>query len=427
MYPSVRSLPVAAGRRPVVEPRRSALRRAASTNVLVLGATSLITDVSSEMVTAVIPLYLTAQLGLGVAGFGLFAGAYEASSALLRLWGASLADRTRRHKSVATSGYALSALTRLGLVATVGTTISPVPFLLVDRLGKGIRAAPRDALISLSTERSVLATAFGIHRAMDTAGALAGPLVAFAILAAAPGAFDAVFVVSALFAIVGVAVIALLARPPKVTAPPTADRGVRRDLKVVWRVRGIPRLAVTAGGLAALTVSDAFVYLVVQRETSMDAALFPLLFAGTAVSYLLLAVPFGRLADRVGRRRVFLLGHLPLLVVYLTLGRVQLTTIVVLVCLVLLGTYWAATDGVIPAIAATLVPDQHCSGGIAVVTVAVAVGRLVASAGFGALWSQVGLDRALDLFAVGLVVGVLVGARVLATPLVAPRAPEVPS
>lgn len=420
MYPSVRSKPAVADRRPMAPPvnagagRRSVLRRAATANVLVLGFTSLITDVSSEMVTAVVPLYLTAQIGLSVQSFGLFEGAYQASSALLRLWGGSLADRTSRHKEVATSGYALSAATRFGLVASVGTTISPVPFLLIDRLGKGIRTAPRDALISLSADRAVLATAFGIHRALDAFGAMAGPLLAFVVLDLAHGAFDAVFVVSAIIGVLGVLVIGLLARPVKVALTTTdRTRSMHRQIRSVWRIPGMARLAVAAGILSVLAVSDAFVYLVIQRETHLDARLFPLMFVGTALSYLVLALPLGRLADRIGRRQVFLAGHGPLVAVYLLLLYVELSTTTVLACLVLLGTYWAATDGVITAMASALVPDRHRGAGIATVTVSVALGRLISSAVFGALWSFQGLDFTLMAFAVGLVISVPVGAVVL--------------
>jgi MFS family permease len=386
--------------------------------------TSLITDVSSEMVTAVIPLYLTTQVGFSVGAFGLFEGSYQASSALLRLWGASVADRTSRHKEVATAGYAVSAATRVGLLASVSGAVSPVPFLLVDRMGKGIRAAPRDALISLSADPAVLGTAFGIHRAMDTLGALAGPLVAFFILDLAPGAFDAVFVVSALAAFIGVLVIGLLAQPVRVERS-RSERAASmvQQLRAVWHIAGVARLAVVAGGLAVVTVSDAFVYLVVQRDTSMDPRLFPLLFAGTAVCYLALAVPFGRLADRFGRRQIFLAGHLPLIALYTLLVRVELTTGIILLCLLLLGVYWAATDGVITALASSLVPDRHRGAGIAAVTVCIAVGRLLSSALFGVVWSFSDADTALTLFAAGLAVGLVLGARAL-TPAARPSLPE---
>ena len=128
--------------------------------------------------------------------FGVVDGLYQGAAALVRIFGGVAADRSGRHKEVAVVGYALSALARLGflVVGNVWTLLAAV--VMVDRLGKGIRTAPRDALISLSSRREELGAAFGVHRALDTAGAMIGPLIAFGLLTIAPGAYDAVFVVS---------------------------------------------------------------------------------------------------------------------------------------------------------------------------------------------------------------------------------------
>ena len=413
MYPSVRNL------RPEAESKaRGDMSvgqrgvRAVSANVFVLGVTSMITDISSEMVVSIVPLFLTAQLGFSATRFGLFEGSYQASTALVRLWGGSVADRTGRHKDVATAGYALSAGTRLGLIASTVSPLSPIPFLLTDRVGKGLRAAPRDALISLSTKPHMMATAFGVHRAMDTAGALGGPVVAFFILEAAPGAFDAVFVMSFLLATVGVLVISTLARQPATTRPAVRSR-YNGAIREALRVDGMARLVSVAGLLAVLTVSDAFVYLVIQRSTSMSARYFPLLFAGTAVAYLILAVPMGRVADRIGRRKVFVAGHVPLIVLYALLASATLGTSIVFAALVLLGVYYAATDGVLPAITAGLVPEHLRGSGIAAVTVAVALGRLFSSVAFGLTWQHLGRTTAMTIYAISLAAALVVGVRAL--------------
>ncbi|NBE57005.1 MFS transporter, partial [Streptomyces boluensis] len=172
--------------------------------VLALGAVSLVTDISSEMVTAVLPLYFVLQLGLSPLQFGFLDGLYNAVTALVRLAGGRAADRGGRHKLVAGSGYALSALSRIGLLLAGGATAGIGAALAADRIGKGVRTAPRDALISLSSPPEHLGRAFGVHRAMDTTGALLGPLAAFALLWATADAYDAVFVVSFCCGLLGV-------------------------------------------------------------------------------------------------------------------------------------------------------------------------------------------------------------------------------
>ncbi|MCZ9338371.1 MFS transporter, partial [Streptomyces sp. TRM76130] len=168
--------------------------------VLVLGTVSLITDISSEMVTAVLPLYLVTTLGFSPLAFGTLDGVYNGVSSLVQLTGGHLADRVRDHKLLAGLGYGLSALCKpllmlAGGIGTLGTVLA------LERTGKGLRTAPRDAMISLSTPVAHQGRAFGVHRAMDTTGAMLGPLAAFLILSAAADGFDAVFGVSACVAV----------------------------------------------------------------------------------------------------------------------------------------------------------------------------------------------------------------------------------
>jgi nitrate/nitrite transporter NarK len=176
-------------------------------NVWALGLTSFFTDFSSEMVTAVLPVYLVAYRGFSFAAFGAIDGLHQGVTALVRWLGGALADRSRRYAEVAGLGYALSAICKLGWLVS-GTTLGSAAFLVgLDRVGKGIRTAPRDALISLSTARSSMGRAFGVHRGLDAAGAMLGPLAAFVILALAPYRFDAVFILSFGVGIIGVGVL----------------------------------------------------------------------------------------------------------------------------------------------------------------------------------------------------------------------------
>lgn len=379
-----------------------AARRVSSTVVL-LGVVSLLTDVSSEMVASVLPLYLTAAVGLSPVAYGFLDGMYQGVSAFLRIAGGYAGDRGGQPKWVAVLGYGASALSRIAmLVATGFAAITAV--VTVDRLGKGLRTAPRDALIAEASDPKMLGRAFGVHRTLDTIGAAIGPLVAFALLAAVPGSYDSIWVVSFAFAIVGVAVLVLFV-PNLRTAAGTARIGVRRTFRAVAG-RRLRRPLLAAGVLSLLTVGDGFLYLSLQERDDFAAVYFPLLYVGTNLAYLALAVPLGRLADRVGRARVLVAGHGALLACYLLAalptGGIGLT----LVVLLLLGVFCAATDGVLPALISRLVPVEARGSGIAAAQTVVALARFASSVGFGLLWSLQGPAWSLVLFAVLLALAV---------------------
>ncbi len=377
---------------------RSRLSWTVPGNVLALGAVSLVTDVSSEMVTAVLPLYLTLFLGLNPLQFGLLDGLSFGVTALVRLAGGNLAHRWQRRKLVAGIGYGLSALCKPALLAAGGSVTALGGVIAVDRVGKGLRTAPRDALISLSASPGELGRAFGTHRAMDTLGALLGPLVAFAVLTGTGGAYDAVFVVSFCVALLGLLLLAMYVRDrstplpgPSAAASPRAALGLLRDAAFL-------RVCVVASALGLVTVGDAFIYLLLQKRGGVDAEYFPLLSIGTAAAYLLLAVPVGRLADRLGRIPVFLAGHAALVAAYLVLlGPGWLVAV-----LVLHGVFYAATDGVLMAIAGPMLPAHLRTSGLALLQTGQATARLLSSALFGAVWTVWGSAQGLSVMAAGL-------------------------
>ncbi|MEV7737519.1 MFS transporter [Streptomyces sp. NPDC088921] len=394
------------GRRPAAVP----------STVLALGAVSLITDVSSEMVTAVLPLYVVAGLGLSPLGFGLLDGINNGVGALVRLAGGHLADRGgRRHKVVAGLGYGLSALCKpLLLLAHTLPVLGAV--LAVDRTGKGLRTAPRDAMISLASEPAHRGRAFGVHRAMDTTGALLGPLVAFAVLRATVDGYDAVFAVSGCVAALGVLVLVLFVPgriTPAVPQQPEKERPLLREAVGLLRRPELRRLTVCASLLGLTTVSDSFLYLLLQREGNLPAHLFPLLPLGTAAFFLLLAVPLGALADRVSRRRLFLAGHGVLLLGYGLVLSPWHGVPAVIAVLVLHGTFYAATDGVLAAATAGVVPARHLGAGQALVGTGQALARFACSLAFGAAWSLWDGRTALTVTAAALAAAAVVSAFVL--------------
>lgn len=415
-----------------------------SRNVLLLGITSLLTDLSAEMVTTILPLYLVYTLGLTPLQFGVVDGLHQGAAALVRVLGGVTADRSRRYKEVAALGYGLSAVSKLAFLAVGGAWTAVSAIILLDRTGKGIRTAPRDALISLSSGRADLGTAFGVHRALDTAGAMLGPLVAFGLLAMAPRAFDAVFVVSFCFALLGLAVLVLFVqnRPAQgeersatlrgrsstgddgsAAGEDVASADGRResDRRVSLRaavgllgLRPFRTLVFTATALSLATISDAFLYLGLQRRLGFDAHLLPLLYVGTALAYMALAVPVGRLADRVGHRRVFLGGYAALLLVYTSLLLPALGLPVLFVYLVLFGAYYAATDGLLMALGSRVLPPELRGTGLGLLTTATSLSRLFAAVLFGAIWTWAGVQAAVVAFAVGLVLAMALAVASLA-------------
>jgi len=380
-------------------------------NVLLLGLVSLFTDISSEIVATILPLYLVYTLGFSPLQFGIVDGLQQGAAALVRVAGGFAADRTRRHKEVAIVGYGLSAFARLGLLLTNSLqALSAIVFL--DRTGKGIRTAPRDALISLSSDRDALGTAFGVHRALDTAGAMIGPLLAFGLLWLNPGEFDPIFFASFCFGLIGLALLVLFVENRPVPVADAAHVSLRAALEILGR-RRFATLALVGGALAVFTISDGFLFLALQRQLDFQQRLLPILFVGTAGAFMLLAIPVGRLADRVGRGRVFLAGYVPLVAAYLLLLVPGFGSIEIALFLLLLGVYYAATDGVLMALASTTLPAALRGSGLALLVTATSLGRFLASIVFGTIWTWQDVDTAIAVFAVGLLVAMALAATAL--------------
>jgi MFS family permease len=380
-------------------------------NVVLLGLVSLFTDVSSEMVATILPLYLVYTLGFSPLQFGIVDGLQQGAAALVRVAGGFAADRTRRHKEVATVGYGLSAVARVGLLFT--NTVQALSLIVfLDRTGKGIRTAPRDALISLSSDRDSLGAAFGVHRSLDTAGAMIGPLIAFGLLWLAPGEFDAIFLVSFCFALVGLAMLVLFVENRPVPVADAAHVSLRAAVRLLGR-RRFATLAVVGGALAVFTISDGFLFLAFQRHLDFEERLLPLLFVGAAAAFMLLAIPVGRLADRIGRGRVFLAGYIPLLATYALLLVPGFGSAEIPLFLVLLGVYYAATDGVLMALASATLPAALRGSGLALLVTATSLGRLLASIVFGTIWTWQNVDTAIAAFAIGLLAAMALAAAAL--------------
>jgi MFS family permease len=379
--------------------------------VWVLGIASFITDISSEMVVSFLPVYLMFQAQASPAAVGLIEGLYQGSASLVRLASAVVTDRLRRYKELAISGYAASAFAKLGFLVAGTHTAGLGAVVLADRLGKGVRTAPRDALISFNATPQGLGAAFGVHRALDTAGAVLGPVVAFALLRQTPQAYDVVFVTSFAIALVGVAVlIAFVRNPPGGPAPLPGGVTVRQIASLVADVR-VRRVVIAATVLGLVTISDSLVYLVLQRRTGLPLTWVPLLYVATPAAFAAASVPLGIVADRIGRGAALLLGYAALLGVYLVLMGTSGGLLTAAACVVLLGIHHAATDGVLPALASSIVAASQRATGLAAVATGFDLGKLVAATVFGLMWSLQGMDAAVLLSAAALLLTLAVGAR----------------
>ncbi|WP_329793218.1 MFS transporter [Lentzea sp. DG1S-22] len=365
-------------------PGKADFRKRLPSTVFALGTVSLLTDVSAEMITAFLPVYLLFTLQLGYAQFGLLDGIYTGATAVLRLVGGGVSDKFRKPKAVAAAGYGLSAATKVFFPLVGASAFGIGALMAADRAGKGIRTAPRDAMISLATPEDRLGAAFGVHRSMDTFGALLGPLITFLLLAQIGMVPGPIFAVSAAFAVIGLIVLISFVREPKTGQPKGPRPSFKAGLNLLTD-RSFRRTTISAGLLGLATISDAFVYVLVQKATGISLGYLPLLPLGTAVVFLAAAAPLGKLSDRLGRWRMFLVGHGLLLGVYALLFIPEGGMGVAIAALLLHGLFYAATDGVLSAKVSETAPESLRASGLSVVQTGQALGRLVSSVAFGLL------------------------------------------
>ncbi len=366
-------------------------------NIWVVTATSFLTDVSSEMLVYFIPLFLSNVLGVRTAVIGLIDGVAETTASLLKIYSGALSDRLGQRKWLAVLGYALSTVAKPFLYfANSWGWVLGVRF--ADRAGKGIRTAPRDALVAASTEADSRGLAFGLHRAGDTAGAFIGIGIAALIIwltqanqsLLGRAAFQVAVLASIIPAALAVVVLAAGAKEVKEN-PLEAGAG-----------RGAGRMRLSLAGMDArfksflLAVvlftlgnsSDSFIVLRAQeRGLSVLQTMF-MLMTFTAV-YTLFSGPLGALSDRIGRRKLILGGWLAYGLVYLGLA-VSQTGWQVWALFGLYGVYYAATEGTAKALVADLVPDAQRGTAYGLFNAAVGLTALPASVIAGLLWQGAG-------------------------------------
>lgn len=361
-------------------------------NVFILGITSFLTDLSSEIVYPLVPLFLTSVLGAPFSVVGLIEGIAESTASVIKVFSGWLSDRWRRRRPLTILGYGISAIAKPLMAAATAWPL--VLFLRFgDRLGKGIRNAPRDALIADSTEPRTRGRAFGFHRAADTAGASLGALVALAALGLAGERYRAIFLVSAIPAGLGVATLFLVrerVRPHPQSGPP------RLSLSQFDRRF---KLFLLASAIFALgNSSDAFLILR-ARDLGLSAFAAVLAYVIFNLVYAVFSMPAGSLSDRVGRRRIIAAGFVVFTLVYLGFALAG-GDAAVWPLFAVYGLYMALTEGVGKAFAADMAPPHAVGTALGTYHTLTGLLTFFASLVAGLLWDAAG-PRAPFLFGAG--------------------------
>lgn len=351
-------------------------------NVRMMGIVSLLTDASSEMVYPVLPLFLVNVLGAPVAAVGLIESLAESAASFMKVGSGWLSDHVGRRKPLIALGYGLSNLVKPVLAVTAGWP-AVLGLRVTDRLGKGIRTAPRDALIAESSTEAGRGRAFGVHRALDTLGAAIGPFVAWAVLTLSPGAYRTIFLISAIPGTL--AIIFVLAAVRDTGKRSTARSGPRLSFREFSK----PLIAFTAISFVfgVANSSDAMLILRAQ-DVGAPAAIIPLMYVVYNLVAALLAAPFGARSDRVGRRRLLIFGFAGYALVYLGFALAG-SPLAPWLLFGLYGVPYAATEGMTRAYVVDLAGPERRATVLGAYTFVLGIAALPASSMAGLLWDHV--------------------------------------
>ncbi len=385
-------------------------------NVWVLSITSFLTDISSEMLNNLLPLFLFYVLGVRTTAIGLIDGVAETTASLMKVYSGALSDRLGQRKALAAAGYGLSTLAKPFLyLATNWFWVLGVRF--VDRLGKGIRTAPRDALLAGSTTANQHGFAFGLHRAGDTAAAFVGVAIAASIIwyhqagvsQLTRSTFQWIVLASIIPAFLAVLVLMLGARDIETLSTSNSQASLKiRNWKKLDK-----RFLSFLGVMVVFTLgnsSDSFIILRAQERGLGILQIMGMLLTFNAV-YSLLSSPAGSLSDKIGRRRLILTGWLVYGLIYLGLALARAGW-QVWVLFGIYGFYYATTEGVAKALIADLVPQEQRGSAYGLYHAAIGLTNLPASVIAGILWQGLGSWNGLGAqapFLFGAVMAILAG------------------
>ena len=383
-----------------------------------LGWTSLCTDAATEIIYPLLPIYLSRVLGAGAASLGIIEGIAEGVNSLLKLASGWWSDRRSRRRPLVIAGYSLSGASR-PLIALAGTWVHVLIIRALDRTGKGIRGAPRDAMLAQFADASSRGRIFGFHRAMDHTGAILGPLIATAFLYFLPGQYRLLFALPAIPGVIAVAMLFLVREPDSSgrrtaqspTPEPPADVSAMRGHtpaklpRRLWAVLGV--ILVFSLGNSA----DAF--LLLRLTDALGAVTFvPLLWALLHVVKASLSTWGGGLSDRIGRKRVIVIGWAVYAAVYIGFATAS-STIGFVSWFLLYGIYFALAEGAEKALVADLTPPGRQGTAFGYYNAALGIGALTASVAFGFIYERFSPSTA---FTAGAVLALIATSLLAITP-----------
>lgn len=349
-------------------------------NIFFAGITSFLTDTTTKMVYAVLPLFLL-SLGASKTELSLIEGIAESTASILKALSGWWSDKLGKNKPFMVVGYAITAV----LSPLFSIALTPLHVLIIrftERVGKGIRTAPRDSLIAGSSGKGRLGRSFGFHKAMDNAGAIAGPLLAFAVLALFPGDYRKVFVISALPGMLGVLAIIIFIREGRRIKAELPGKIVLKDFPVKFYLfLGIAFVFTLGNSTDALL-------LVKASDSGIQAMFIPLVYLVYNSVSVIMAVPAGILSDRIGRERLIIFGYALYALIYFGFGWTNDQVSLVLL-FALYGFYSAATDGVQKALVADLIDKDKRGTGLGIYNSLIGITFLPASIIAGVLYDKI--------------------------------------
>ncbi len=349
-------------------------------NIFFTGITSFLTDTTTKMVYAIMPLFLM-SIGASKTDLSLIEGIAESTASILKAWSGWWSDKIGKNKPFMVVGYTFTALLS-PLFSIVTSPLQVLTIRFVERVGKGIRTAPRDSLIAGSSSELTKGRSFGFHKAMDNSGAIVGPLLAFAFLAGFPGDYRKVFLLSAVPGIMGLLVIILFVREAKKIKAELPGKIKLKDLPIKYYMfLGIAFIFTLGNSTDALL-------LVKASDIGIQALFLPLVYLIFNSVSVIFAVPAGMLSDRIGRERLIIFGYVLYSIIYFGFGWTNDKAVVILL-FALYGLYSAATDGVQKALVTDLIDKGKRGTGLGIYNSLTGVTLLPASVIAGVLYDKV--------------------------------------
>ena len=354
--------------------------------VWVLGFVSMLMDISSEMVHSLLPLFMMTTLGASVFVIGLIEGLAESTALMVKVFSGALSDYLGKRKALAVFGYALGAITKplFALAPTIGIVVTAR---LLDRVGKGVRGAPRDALVADLSPLEVRGAAFGLRQSLDTVGAFLGPLLAVGLMLAWANDFRAVFWVAVIPAVLAVALLVVGVREPQRHQGEKRTNPIRRENlarlgRSYWWVVGL------GAAFTLARFSEAFLVLRAQQG-GIPMALVPLVMVAMNLIYAVSAYPFGKLSDRISHSKLLAAGLLVLIAADLVIASSQHWSFL-LAGVALWGVHMGMTQGLLATMVADTAPEDLRGTAYGFFNLVSGVAMLIASAVAGLLWDRLG-------------------------------------